>query len=243
MNEQTENMIEESEPKSLTRFLPVLILVSGLALAFYFDLHHYFSLSALKEHREFLEGFTQDNFILSIIIFMSVYALVVAFSLPGGAIMTITGGFLFGTLVGGSATVIGATLGATAIFLAARTALGDGLKKHAGPWVNRMEDGFKENAVSYMLVLRLVPIFPFFAVNLAPAFLGVSTKVYILTTLLGIIPGTFVYTSVGNGLGHLLDSGQDPDLGIIFSPEILGPILGLAILAMIPVLYKKFKKS
>ena len=104
-----------------------------------------------------------------------------------------------------------------------------------------MEDGFRENALSYLLFLRLIPLFPFWLVNLVPAFLGVSTLTYVIGTFFGIIPGTFVFASVGNGLGAVLDAGQDPDLGIIFKPEILGPLIALAVISLLPIGYKKYQ--
>ncbi len=116
-----------------------------------------------------------------------------------------------------------------------------GLRRRAGPWIGRLEAGFRENALSYLLVLRLVPLFPFWLVNLVPAFLGVPLTTYALGTFVGIIPGSFVYASVGNGLGAVFDAGGTPDLTIIFEPEILLPIIGLSLLALIPVVYKKFK--
>jgi uncharacterized membrane protein YdjX (TVP38/TMEM64 family) len=127
------------------------------------------------------------------------------------------------------------------VFLIARTALGDALRAKAGPWMRRMEAGFRENAFSYLLVLRLIPLFPFWLVNLVPAFLGVPLGAYVLATFLGIIPGSLVYASVGNGLGVVFDRGGAPDLGIIFRPAILGPIVGLAALALLPVIYRKYK--
>ena len=149
--------------------------------------------------------------------------------------------FLFGLLLGKLLVVIGATLGATIIFLVARSALGDTLREKAGPRVRKMEEGFREDALNYLLVLRLIPIFPFWLVNIVPAVLGVALSTYVLGTAIGIIPGSFVYASVGNGLGAVFDAGQSPDLGIIFSPEIILPIVGLAILAILPVLYKKLR--
>ncbi|MFQ5974287.1 MAG: TVP38/TMEM64 family protein, partial [Alphaproteobacteria bacterium] len=113
--------------------------------------------------------------------------------------------------------------------------------EQAGPLAEKMEAGFRENALNYMLVLRLIPVFPFWLVNLAPAFLGVSVRVFVIGTFVGIIPGTFVYASVGNGLGAVFDAGGAPDLGIIFEPEILLPIIGLALLALLPVIYKKIQ--
>ena len=223
------------------RVLPVAVLVAGFVAFFAFDLDRFVSLDALKENRETLRMLVSENGVVAILAFAAIYALVIAFSLPGGAIMTITGGFLFGAIGGGLVVVVGATIGATALFLAARTALGDVLRARAGPFMSKMEDGFRNNALSYLLVLRLIPLFPFWLVNLVPAFLGVSTATYVIGTFVGIIPGTFVYASVGNGLGALIDAGQDPDLGIIFRPEILGPLVGLAVLALVPVVYKKIQ--
>lgn len=223
------------------RILPLAILIAGFVAFFALDLDRFVSLEALKENRETLRMLVSDNGIVAIIAYVLIYAVVIAFSLPGGAIMTITGGFLFGAVGGGLVVVVGATIGATALFLIARTALGDVLRAKAGPFLSKMEDGFRSNALSYLLVLRLIPLFPFWLVNLVPAFLGVSTATYVVGTFIGIIPGTFVYASVGNGLGALIDAGQDPDLGIIFRPEILGPLVGLAVLALLPVIYKKIQ--
>lgn len=228
-------------PAVLKRVLPLAVLAAGLVAFFVLDLDVYFSLEALKQNRELLQMFVAENGFLAILAFAGLYAVVVAFSLPGGAIMTLAGGFLFGTVVGGMTVVVGATIGATALFLIARTALGDVLRARAGPFLTKMEDGFRKNAMSYLLVLRLVPLFPFWLVNLVPAFLGVSTGTYVIGTFLGIIPGTFVFASVGNGLGALLDAGQDPDLGIIFQPNVLGPLIALALLSLVPVVYKKYQ--
>lgn len=228
-------------PAVLKRVLPLAVLAAGLVAFFVLDLDVYFSLEALKQNHEFLQMFVAENGFLAILAFAGLYAVVVAFSLPGGAIMTLAGGFLFGTVVGGMTVVVGATIGATALFLIARTALGDVLRARAGPFLTKMEDGFRKNAMSYLLVLRLVPLFPFWLVNLVPAFLGVSTGTYVIGTFLGIIPGTFVFASVGNGLGALLDAGQDPDLGIIFQPNVLGPLVALALLSLVPVVYKKYQ--
>jgi uncharacterized membrane protein YdjX (TVP38/TMEM64 family) len=228
-------------PALLKRALPLVVLVAGLGAFFVLDLDVYFSLEALKQNRESLQMFVAENGFLAILAFAGLYAVVVAFSLPGGAIMTLAGGFLFGTIVGGMTVVVGATIGATALFLIARTALGDVLRAKAGPFLTKMEDGFRENAMSYLLVLRLVPLFPFWLVNLVPAFLGVPTGTYVIGTFFGIIPGTFVFASVGNGLGALLDAGQDPNLGIIFQPNVLGPLIALALLSLVPVAYKKYQ--
>ena len=223
------------------RILPLAILVAGLVLYFVFDLNRFISLEALKQNRGMLQELVAENGVLAILAFGALDAVVVAFSFPGGVIMTLAGGFLFGTVVGGLTVVVGATIGATALFLIARSALGDLLEAKAGPFLTKMEDGFRENALSYLLVLRLVPLFPFWLVNLVPAFLGVSTGTYVIGTFIGIIPGTFVFASVGNGLGALLDAGENPNLGIIFQPDVLGPLIALALLSLIPVIYKKYQ--
>lgn len=223
------------------RLVPLVILIAGLAAFFALGLEKYFTLEVLREHRGTLQAFVADNGILAAVAFALFYAVVVAFSLPGGAVMTLAAGFLFGTVGGGLIVVVGATAGATVLFLVARTAVGDLLRAKAGPFLARMEDGFRENALSYLLFLRLVPVFPFWLVNLVPAFLGVPTLTYVIGTFFGIIPGTFVFASVGNGLGAVLDAGQDPDLGIIFKPEILGPLVALALISLLPIAYKKYQ--
>ena len=226
---------------SIGRFVPILILVAGLAAFFLLGWHKYVSFDVLKENRANLLELVAQYGILAGLGFMAVYALVAAFSIPGGAILTITAGFLFGPFIGTCYVVVGATLGACALFLAARYAFADLLRAKAGAAIQKMEAGFKENALNYLLVLRLVPLFPFFVVNLVPAFLGVPLRVYVIGTFIGIIPGTFVYSLVGNGLGAIFDRGEVPDLGTIFQPQFLAPILGLAVLAVIPVIYKKLK--
>ncbi len=224
---------------SLRRLWPLAVLAAGFIAFFALGLNDYVTLDTLRDNREALQKLVAENVVLAAAIYMLVYTVMVAFSLPGALIATLTGGFLFGTLLGGFYTVFAATAGATVVFLAAKTALGDLLLARAGPGIQKMEAGFQKNAFSYLMVLRLVPLFPFFLVNLAPAFLGVKLRTYVAATFLGIIPGTFVFASVGNGLGAIFDRGGTPDLGIIFEPEILLPILALAALALIPVVYKR----
>lgn len=226
---------------SLGRVIPLALLAAGLAVFFAFDLNQYISLDALKDNREQLQSWVADYGTLSAIIFAVIYALAVAFSIPGAVFITIAGGFMFGPYLGTVYVVIGATVGAVGVFLAAKYAVGDILRAKAGPAIKRMEAGFRENELSYLLVLRLVPLFPFWIVNLVPAFLGVSLRTYTIGTLLGIIPGAFVYALVGDGAGAVLDAGGDLNLGIIFAPRFLAPIIGLAVLACIPIVYKKMK--
>lgn len=238
---------ESSETKqsgfSISRLVPLLVLAAGLGAFFALGLNEYVNLETLKENRELLQRFVADYALLAALIYIGVYAVAVAFSIPIGAVATLTGGFLFGTLFGGLYTVIGATIGACAVFLAAKTALGDALKEKAGPTIKKMEAGFRKDAFSYLMVLRLVPLFPFWLVNLAPAFLGVPLRTYAIATFLGIIPATFVFASIGNGLGAIFDQGSEPDLSVITQPEVFLPILGLAALSLIPIVYKRFAKQ
>lgn len=226
---------------SWQRLIPLLVLAAGLIAFFAFGLDDYLTFETLRENRAWLLQQVAESALLAALVYMGLYILVVAFSLPGGAIMTITGGFLFGQWLGTAYVLVAATIGATILFLAARTALGDLLRAKAGPFLQKMESGFQENALSYLLVLRLIPIFPFFIVNLVPAFLGVTLRVFALATFVGIIPGSFVYATVGAGLGSIFDSGEEFTAGSILTPEIVTALVGLAILAMLPVAYKKFR--
>lgn len=226
-----------------TRFWPLAVLVLGFALFFAFDLQRYATLDTLRDNRLALSQWVAAHYALAIVIFIVAYTLMAAFSLPGALAATLTGGFLFGTWVGGLATVVGATLGATILFIAARTAFADLLRGKAGSALARMEEGFRKNAFSYLLFLRLVPVFPFWLVNLAPAFLGVTLRTFVIATFFGIIPGTFVFASLGNGLGAIFDAGGTPDLSLLRKPEVIGPLLALAALSLVPVLYRRFRSS
>ena len=228
---------------SVVRIVPVAILAAGLVAFFMFDIGHYLDFAVLKDNREALLARVGRDPVLSVILFVLVYAAAVSLSVPSGAVMTMVGGFLFGTALATGAVVIGATLGATVLFLAARTALGDVLHARAGPGIRRMEAGFQENPLNYLLVLRLVPLFPFWLVNLVPAFLGISLRTFVVGTFVGIIPGTWVFASVGNGLGALLDAGRTPDLDLLYHWDILIPLVGLAALALVPVVYKMRKAA
>jgi len=232
----------DRRPKPLwLRLLPLAVLCAGLVAFFALGWHRYFSFDTIREQRGMLMDWVGRWGMLAAFAFGAGYALMIAFSIPGAALATILGGYLFGLWIGTAASMAGATLGAIAVFLAARTALGDVLRARAGPALRRMEEGFRRNAFSYLLVLRLVPIFPFWLVNLVPAFCGVSLRTYTLATLIGIIPGSLVFSSVGSGLGALLDRGETPDLKVIFQWQFLLPILGLALLALLPVLVRKLQ--
>jgi uncharacterized membrane protein YdjX (TVP38/TMEM64 family) len=239
-------MVEPGAPKasgkpSFVHFLPLILILIALAAFFLLGFDKYFSFESLKEHRATFSAFVNDNKALSGLFFVFLYAVVTAVSLPGGAVFTLTAGFLFGTVTGSIYVIIGATLGATGLFLAARMAIGGSLRARAVPAAQRMRQGFHENAMSYLLFLRLIPLFPFWLVNLVPAFLGVPLRTYVIGTFFGIMPGSIVYASFGNGLGAVLDTGRAPDLGTILNLEILFPILGLAVLSLVPIIYKWIK--
>lgn len=226
---------------SIRRLVPLGLLAVCVVAFFAFGLDAYLTFDALRENRQLLTRFVADNAVLASLSYLLVYTTAIALSVPGGAVLTITGGFLFGTLLGTIYVVIAATLGATVLFLIAKSALGDPLRARAGPFLKRMEAGFQENALSYLLVLRLIPLFPFFVVNLVPAFLGVRLRTYVLGTMIGIIPGSFVYASVGAGLGSVFDRAEDFSAGSVLTPEIVLALVGLAALALLPVGYRKLK--
>lgn len=227
----------------IKRFIPIAILGIGLAAAIYFDIHKLLSFEAVGENYAALKTYIDEQFVVSLLLFALAYILAVAFSIPGASILSLLYGALLGTMVGGTLIVVSATIGATLIFLAAKYALQDTLRERAGPWLSKMRDGFKENAFSYLMFLRLVPAFPFFVVNLVPAFMGVGIRTYTLTTFLGIIPGTFIYASIGSGIGYILEQGKTPDLSVLSSPEVLLPLAALGLLALAPIVYKKIKRS
>lgn len=225
------------------RLVPIAVMAAGFTAAFAFDLDRFLSLDALKQNRDALLEWRADHELLAALAFVAAYALAVALSLPGAIWMTIAGGFLFGTAAATIYVVVAATIGATAVFLAARYAFSGLLQAKAGSAIRKMEAGFGENALSYLLFLRLVPIFPFWLVNLVPAFLGVRLGTFVVGTFFGIIPGSIVYTLVGNGLGAVLDAGGKPDLGLIFAPEVLAPIIGLAVLSLVPAVYRHLRRK
>lgn len=227
---------------ALKRFAPMIIIGVGAVLGFVF-LRDYLSLDLLRENREALLAWRDENYVLAAGAYMLAYIVIVAFSIPGALIMTLAGGFLFGLVPGTLMTVTAATLGAICIFLAAKSSLGSALKERAGPWMGKFEKGFQENEVSFLFLMRLVPAVPFFIANLVPAFLGVKLFTYAWTTLLGILPGSAVYTSVGTGLGEVFARGEDVNLSVFSDPMVWGPFVGLILLALLPIAVKALRSK
>jgi uncharacterized membrane protein YdjX (TVP38/TMEM64 family) len=244
------------------RWLPLIVIVALMALAFAMGWHHYLTFKTIGTNYQDLQDFIAANLVAALLIYVLIYATVVALSLPGGLVMTVTGGLLFGWLAGGLATLVGATAGATLIFLIAKSSLGEAFAAKAGPWLGRLREGFKDNALSYLLFLRLVPIFPFWLVNLAPALLGVPLGTYVIGTAIGIIPGTFAFSVAGSGLGSVVEAqnqiydaclargGPDPeascpytiDTSALVTPQLLVAFALLGVVALIPVVYKRWSQ-
>ena len=245
---QDNDMTDISQPaqkSAFVRAIPVLAILVVATIGF-FTLRDYISFEALRDNREALIAFRDANYLGTALIFMVIYVCIVGFSLPGATIATLTGGFLFGVFPGALFNVVAATTGATLIFLAAKWGFGERLaaKMEASDGaVKRIKDGIDENQWSVLFLMRLVPAVPFFVANLIPALVGVSLWRFVVTTFLGIIPGGVVYTSVGAGLGEVFERGETPNLGIIFEPQILFPILGLSGLAALPIVIKAFRKK
>jgi uncharacterized membrane protein YdjX (TVP38/TMEM64 family) len=216
--------------------------------------HEHLSLSTLIRHREWLGDAVADHRALALGAYAALYVAIVALSFPGAAILTIAGGFLFGALTGGFVTVFAATLGATLIFLAARSALRPLFASRAGPALGKLADGFRRDAFSYLLFLRLMPIFPFWLVNLAPALFNVGFRTYVVATFIGVFPGTFAFSFIGAGLDSVIASQQASDPGCadagtcsidpaaLATPELFLGLAALALVALLTVLAKAWRR-
>jgi uncharacterized membrane protein YdjX (TVP38/TMEM64 family) len=241
------------------RFLPLAVMILAVAAGYFLGWHRYLSLEHVTEHYDRLKGAIETQYWASLLLYVAVYVAIVSLSLPGGAVATMAGGILFGWLAGGSAAVVAATIGASIVFWIVRTSLGRLLAKRAGPWLARLRAGFEDNALSYLLFLRLVPAFPFFVVNVAPALLGVSFRTYLIGTAIGILPATFAFAYFGAGLGSAIEQQHqahldclarqakepalDCHIGIDTSAlpltELGLAFAALALVALLPVLLKR----
>lgn len=224
------------------RLIPLAVLALGLGAFFALGLDRYVSLDSLRQHRHWLADYVSHHALAAGLAYVGLYCLMVATSVPGGAVLTVAGGFLFGPVLGACYAVVGATAGATLLFLAARHACAGALRARVGGFVARMEDGFRRHALNYLLFLRLVPLFPFWLVNLVPAFLNVRLSTYVIGTFVGIIPATLVFALVGDGIAAVLETGGEADLGIVLQLRFLLPMVGLGLLALVPVVYNKARR-
>jgi uncharacterized membrane protein YdjX (TVP38/TMEM64 family) len=227
----------EQKPLVWRRLWPLYLILAGLGLVLAMGWHEYLTLGALSANAAALDALVRDNLLLVLGAYVLVYAAATAFMVPGSA-LTIGGGFLFGLVLGTPATVFGAALGASLLFFAARTALGAVLRDVTGPFLSRMQAGFGENPLSYMFALRLIPLFPFAVVNIAPALLGARYRDYLVTTFLGIIPGTLAYTWIGAAVKNTLLAGATPDIGSLAS-NFLPAFIALGVVALIPVAWRR----
>lgn len=240
------NPREEGDGQSPTRntvpwrrLWPVALVLAAAAAAWALGGGDAVSFATLRRHSAAVRTVIDQYPLAAPAAFAVLYAAVIILLPPSGSFATVIGGYLFGAVVGTVAAAIGATAGATLVFLIARHAIGQSLRRRAGPRLRALEAGFRRDAASYLLVLRLLPVFPFWLVNIAPALLGVPLRTYALTTAIGIIPGTFVYALFGAGLGSAIDRAEVVSLRAVLTPQIVGALAGLAVLSLAPVLYKR----
>ena len=240
------------------RWLPPMLLALCLALVWLLGIAHYLSFNSIAGTREAFRSFVESHLAISIVIYMFAYLVVTALLLPGAALLTVLGGFLFGWLAAGAATVLAASIGATLVFSVARSSLGNDLIERCGKLARNVSEGFTKDAFNYLLFLRLVPLFPFFVVNIAPALCRVKVRTFFIATLLGIIPGTFAYAILGSGLDSIIDTqtrgyeactaahgsgGCSFELTVasLLTPQLVTGLLILGIVALIPPLVKRIK--
>ena len=219
------------------RLWPVYIILAGLGIALSQGWHELLTLESLSANAASLDAMVRENFLIVFVSYVAIYAAATTFMVPGSA-LTIGGGFLFGLVLGTPATVIGATLGASILFFASKTSIGSVLRDVAGPFIEKMRAGFAENPVSYMFALRLIPLFPFAAVNIASGLLGAKYRDYFVTTFFGIIPGTLAYTWIGAAVKGTLLEGGTPDIGSLAS-NFVPAFIALGLVSLLPVAYKK----
>jgi uncharacterized membrane protein YdjX (TVP38/TMEM64 family) len=246
-------------PHGLRRVVPLIVVLAALAAVFASGLYRDLSLDALVRHHAAIERLVAAHGAAAFAAYAGLYVVVVALSVPGALVLTVAGGVVFGTVLGALGAIIGATTGATIIFLIARGAVGEILLRRAGPTVEKLAAGFRENAFCYLLFLRLVPLFPFWLVNLVPALAGVKLPPYVAATALGIIPGSFVFAFFGSGLDSVIDAQRAAyeaclaagnagcqlgfDVHALATPRIITAFIVLGLFALLPVVVKQLKAS
>ncbi|THV23371.1 TVP38/TMEM64 family protein [Peteryoungia ipomoeae] len=228
------------------RYAPLLFVVAGLALGYALGLQDYLSLGFLAEKREVLQAYVEANLFWSALLFLVVYIAAVAFSFPAASVLTIFGGFLFGWLMGGALVAVGATIGASIVFLATRSAFGGFLRHRVDGVLKKLADGFRNNAFGYLFVIRLAPVFPFFVVNIAAALFDISLGRFVTATFFGILPGTFAYAYLGQGVDSVLvaaqENGREAQISDLVTRDITLAFLALALVALIPTIVKQVRR-
>jgi uncharacterized membrane protein YdjX (TVP38/TMEM64 family) len=243
----------------LRRYGLLGLVIALMCLALSQGWHRHITLENVVDQRDRFHEVLAANVTLAVLGYIVAYALLVALSLPCGLIMSMAGGLLFGWLLGGLAAMAGATLGATIVFLIARTAVGDTLNRRAGPWLAKLSEGFQRDALSYLLFLRLVPAFPFWFVNIAPAVLGVPLKTFVLGTVIGITPATFAFASAGAGLDSVIMAAKTAHMACVaangaeacpfklhvsslITRELILALVLVGLVALMPVGLKRWKR-
>lgn len=234
-------MTRERAVTLLRRFGPLAVIVILFVVAFASGVPEHLSLETLRRSGTQLQTFAHEKPLLCAAIYLAIYVCSVAISLPGALILSLTSGFLFGP-IGGALAVTGATGGSTVTYLVFRTAFGDVLRRKPGAFLTRVEEGFKGDAFNYLLTLRLIPAFPLLIVNVAAGLMNIRARTFVLASVLGMIPSSFVYAGIGAGLGHLFAQGGPVTLGTLFSPRIYLPIIGMGVLAFLPPLWRHWRK-
>ncbi len=227
----------------LRRYGLIAVVLGLLVAAVASGLWRHLTLSELAEHRAVLTGYVAAHPVLSVLIYVAVYVAVVVACIPGPGAMTTAGGFLFGAVIGGLAALTACTVGSAIVFLACRTAFGDWATQKAGAGVKRIEEGFAKDAFSYLLTLRLIPMVPFFATNVAAGLARVRLSTLIGATLLGTSPVCFVFAGLGAGLGGVFDRGDPIDMTLLEQPGIILPLAGLALLASGPIAWRLWRRQ
>ena len=230
----------------LKQFAPLILILAVLIAAVVSGATGYLSLDSLRTHAATLQAYAAVHPVLSIGLFILVYVVCTAASVPGASLLTLAGGFIFGTWIGGAATVVGATLGAVVIFLAAKSAFGQSLRERAmgsGGALARISEGVRQNAFSAILSLRLIPAVPFWLLNVGAGIADAPLGAYALATFLGIMPATFIYSGIGHGLGRVFEAGGTPDLSVLYQPHVLVPLVGLGLLSLAPILVRRLRRK
>lgn len=229
--------------RRLRRFLPAVILAAGLVAGWAMGWYEYLALERLADARAELAATVDAHPVLAPVAYAVLYALAVALSVPAASVLTVFGGFLFGWKVGFFLVAVAATAGATLLFLAARSAFGDALRRRIGGRAATLAEGFENNAFAFLLALRLAPVMPFFVVNIAPALFSVRLRDYVAATFLGILPGVFAYSYLGSGIEGVIAAaeaaGRAPRLSDLVSPQITVAFALLAVVALVPVFIRR----